>query len=123
MPDPRHDLGLRAEAAAAAWLRRCGWDVLATRVRSGAGGEVDVVALDPERVLVAIEVRARRSSRTGAAATTVDGRRITRLARTLSAYAAETRVPHRGLRIDLVTVEPDVMPGWRMVRHPGIGPS
>lgn len=121
MPDPRHQLGLRAEAAVGAWLDRCGWRILATRYRSPGGGEVDLLALDPDGVLVAVEVRARRSHRTGAAVATVDQRRIRRLARTLTTYAAQSGPRHRGLRIDLVTVEPEMTTGWRMVRHPGIG--
>ena len=121
MPDPRHDLGRRAEDAAASWLTRCGWRVLAVRYRLRGIGEADLIALDPEDVLVALEVRARRSPRTGAAVATVDSRRVSRLARTLAAYAEASRTRHRGLRIDLVAVEPDATTGWRMIRHPAIG--
>ena len=121
MPDPRHALGLAVEAAVAAWLERAGWTLVSRRTRSTAGGEVDIVALDPDAFLVAIEVRARRSVRTGAAATTVDRRRVGRLRRTLAAIAGR-RTPHRGLRVDLVTAEP--IPGsagaWRLSRIPGI---
>ena len=53
MGDPRHDLGIAAEGAVAAWLEGSGWRVLGRRVRASGGGEVDIVALDPERVLVA----------------------------------------------------------------------
>jgi len=34
MTDPRHDLGLRAEGAAADWLRGRGWQILARRWRT-----------------------------------------------------------------------------------------
>ena len=122
MGDPRHDLGLAAEAAVAAWLTGAGWQVVERRARSPTGGEVDLVALDPNRTLVAVEVRARRSRRAGEAATTVDARRVGRLGRTLASCAAGGRFPHRGLRVDLVTVEPAENPGnWRFVRVPGIG--
>lgn len=106
MSDPRHALGLAAEAAVAAWLEATGWTLLARRVRSAYGGEVDILALDRDGVLVAVEVRARRSARTGAAAVTLDRRRVARLRHTLSACAAATRAPHHGLRVDLVTAEP-----------------
>ena len=81
------------------------------------------MALDPEGVLVAVEVRARRSSRAGAAAVTVDGRRVMRLRRTLASLGAASGTPHRALRVDLVTVEPvDGGSGaWRLVRMPGVG--
>ena len=123
MSDPRHALGHAAEGAVARWLADAGWTILARRVRAGGGGEVDIIGLDPAGQLVAVEVRARRTDRTGAAAATVDRRRIGRLTSTLVAYAAAARVRHGGLRVDLVTVEP--MPAgrdrWRLRRTPGIG--
>jgi putative endonuclease len=122
MGDPRHRLGLTAEAAVAAWLTDAGWRIVERRARSSAGGEVDLVAIDPDHTLVAIEVRARRTRRTGAAGTTVDARRVARLGRTLGAIAANGHHPHRALRVDLVTVEPTEARGrWRLARVPGIG--
>lgn len=123
MTDPRHSLGLAAEEAVAAWLSASGWRVVARRRRSTDGGEVDLVALDPNRVLVAIEVRARRTMRAGAAAASVDQRRIGRVGRTLASVAASCGEAHDGLRIDLVTAEPAPdQPGrWRLRRIPGIG--
>jgi len=122
MGDPRHDLGLVAEAAVAAWLASAGWRVVERRARSPMGGEVDLVALDPSGTLVAVEVRARHTRRAGAAATTVNATRVGRLRRTLVAVASSGRVGHRALRVDLVTVEPAELPGrWRLVRVPGIG--
>ena len=122
MADARHALGLAVEAAVAAWLERAGWTVLARRTRSTAGGEVDIVAIDREAFLVAIEVRGRRTARTGVAATTVDRRRVGRLRRTLASVAESTRTPHRGLRVDLVAAEPIPGPAraWRLSRIPGI---
>lgn len=122
MGDPRHQLGLAAEAAVAAWLTDAGWRIVERRARSPTGGEVDLVAIDPDQTLVAIEVRARRTRRTGAAAATVDTRRVGRLGRTLGAIASGGRHPHRALRVDLVTVEPAEERGrWRLARVPGIG--
>ncbi len=124
MTDPRHALGLAAEEAVASWLSRTGWTVLARRGRSAAGGEVDLIALDPERTLVAIEVRARRSARAGAAASSVDRRRVRRLQSTLIAFAANAAAGHRGLRVDLVTAEPEASASpdrWILRRLPDIG--
>jgi putative endonuclease len=122
MGDPRHDLGLAAEAAVAGWLTNAGWRVVERRARSPTGGEVDIVAIDPERTLVAVEVRARRTRRAGEAALSVDRRRVTRLRRTLASIAVDGRHGHRSLRVDLVTVEPAAQPDrWRLVRLPGIG--
>jgi putative endonuclease len=125
MGDPRHDLGLAAERAVAAWLERCGWAILARRQRSPGGGEVDLIALDPARILVAVEVRARRSARAGTGTEAIDARRTARIGRTLSAFGrarADGRA-HRGVRIDVVTATP--VPGpvdhWHLCRYPDAG--
>ncbi|MCA1675551.1 MAG: hypothetical protein LC799_26330, partial [Actinobacteria bacterium] len=62
-------------------------------------------------------------ARAGPAATSVDARRVARLGRTLAAVGARCGEPHRGLRIDLVTVEPapEATGRWRLTRLPGIG--
>jgi putative endonuclease len=122
MTDPRHTLGLRMEGAVARWLEAAGWHVVARRARAPGGGEVDVVAVDPDGVLVAVEVRARRSARTGAAAATVDRPRVVRLRRTLAVLGRGSPVPSRGMRVDLVAAEPiaGTADRWRLQRIPGI---
>jgi putative endonuclease len=123
MGDPRHELGIAAEAAVARWLETAGWRVLARRQRSASGGEVDLIAIDPAEVLVAIEVRSRRSGRTGTGTEAIDRRRTARIGRTLAAFATGRAIAHRGLRVDLVIVTP--IPGavgrWRLRRVPEIG--
>ena len=123
MGDPRHDLGIVTERAVGAWLEESGWRLLGRRVRASGGGEVDLVALDPDGVLVGIEVRARHTARTGIGTEAIDERRIARTGRTLAAFAVGARLRHRGLRIDLVSVMPE--PGsdgrWRLRRIPNIG--
>lgn len=122
MGDPRHLLGAAAEDAVARWLTDAGWTIVGRRLRSRGGGEVDIVALDRTSTLVAIEVRARSSSRVGAAEETVDPERITRLARTLAAVAVRQRLSHAALRVDLVTAQPEpvAVGRWRLRRIPGI---
>ena len=121
MADPRHALGSAAEDAVASWLGAHGWSVIGRRIRAAGGGEVDILALDPRDALVAVEVRARRTNRTGGAAASLDARRVGRLERTLLHHARS--VPHHALRVDLVTVEP--LPGapdrWRARRLEGVG--
>jgi Holliday junction resolvase-like predicted endonuclease len=121
MSDPRHALGESVEAAVADWLTRAGWTIVARRVRSAGGGEVDIVAVDAERILVAVEVRARRHERPGSAEESVDGRRVARMRRTL-ATIAPSAPPHAGLRIDLVTAGPAGRDDarWRLRRTAGI---
>ena len=123
MGDPRHDLGIEAEQAVAGWLERNGWRILVRRHRSRSGGEVDLIALDPGGVLVAIEVRARRTGRAGTGSESIDRRRTARIGRTLAAYAVNSGIAHAGLRTDLVTAapEPGLLARWRLRRVPDIG--
>ena len=118
MPDPRHDLGLRADAAAADWLTGRGWHVLARRWRS-AYGEIDLICVDDGGMFVAVEVKLRRSERAGTAAEAVDRRRLARLRASLADYARGHHVGGAGLRIDLVTVTP-AGHGWRLRRMAGV---
>lgn len=123
MGDPRHELGIAAEQVVATWLDAAGWRIMARRQRSSDGGEVDLIAFDAGAILVGIEVRARRTHRTGIGSETIDRRRTARIGRTLAAFAMRSGVDHRGLRIDLVLVSP--IPGtggqWRLRRIPDIG--
>ena len=124
MGDPRHTLGVVAEQAVGAWLEASGWRLLGRRVRAADGGEVDIVALDPDGVLVGVEVRARRTARTGNGTESISPERVRRGGRTVAAFASAARVAHRGLRLDLVSVMPE--PGriagqWRLRRVPNIG--
>lgn len=121
MGNARHDLGLDAEAAVASWLTDAGWRVLARRWRV-ADGELDLVCLDPDQTLVAVEVRARGSPRAGAPEESVDRRRIARLRAALARYARSSGIVARRLRIDLVSVSAEREPAgrWRLRRLPAI---
>lgn len=106
------------------WLRSEGWTVLARRWRVPEG-ELDIVTLDPDGTLVGVEVRARRTARSGAAAETVDRRHVARLRRALVAYAGG-EPGGRLTRLDLVTVVPEPAATgkepttWRATRWPAI---
>jgi putative endonuclease len=119
MTDPRHELGQRAESAAAAWLTSRGWRVLDRRWR-GARGELDLVCIDTDNVLVGIEVKVRRTERSGSGSESIDRRRLGRLRGTLVAYAAGTAVDHHGARLDLVTLTPARAGLWRLRWLPAI---
>ena len=124
MGDPRHALGIAAEQAVGEWLEASGWRLLGRRVRASGGGEVDIVALDPNGVLVGVEVRARRTVRTGTGTESMTAERAGRTGRTVAAFAAASRVDHRGLRLDLVSVMPEPGRGagqWRLRRVPNVG--
>lgn len=120
MPDPRHQLGLRAEEATAAWLTARGWRMLAHRWRCPEG-ELDLVAFDPDGFLVAIEVKLRRGERAGGPLESVDRRRLRRLRAALGRFrATEPMGRGEGLRIDMVAVRPTANGRWRLAHHPAI---
>jgi putative endonuclease len=124
MSDPRHLLGHRAEDAVGEWLARCGWRVLARRWRCAAG-ELDLVCSDRNGVLVGVEVRARRTRRAGSAAESVSRGHLLRMRAALATYATTAATAHRGLRLELVTVDPAANAptgrepqAWRLARFP-----
>jgi Holliday junction resolvase-like predicted endonuclease len=121
MADPRHELGRAAEQAVAEWLASHRWQILATRYRSPEG-EIDLVALDPERCLVGVEVRLRRSGRAGEAVASVRPCHLRRVSSALATFARGAPIPHVGLRVDLVAVVPGPRPRtWRLTRLPITG--
>ena len=93
-------LGRRGEREAVRRLRAEGYRVLARRLRT-TGGEVDVVALDGE-TLVLVEVKATASGRT--ARDRVDARKRRRLAAARAALARDPRLRDRPWRLDVVEV-------------------
>jgi putative endonuclease len=120
MSDPRHALGERGEAAAAAWLAARGWTILAHRWRCPYG-ELDLVALDPDNVLVAVEVKLRRGARAGDPLESVDRRRVARLRRALGRFRADAGTNRgEGTRMDLVSVRPAGEGLWRLAHHRAI---
>ncbi|MHB0878294.1 MAG: YraN family protein [Anaerolineae bacterium] len=79
-----HATGSRTEAAAAAFLTRLGWVILARNWR-WAGRELDIIARDGE-TLVFVEVKARRSDATYLPEEAIDRRKIERLLTAGRAY-------------------------------------
>jgi putative endonuclease len=121
---PRGRIGGEAETAAAAYLAGHGWTVLARNVRVGRD-ELDLIAVTPgpDRVLVAVEVRARSGPTFGAGVESVDARKVARLYRAASAlrragHPALGPGPLRcAIRVDLVTLHRDRAGGWTVEAH------
>jgi putative endonuclease len=120
MGNPRHRLGRDAERAVARWLAGRGWTILAERWRAPVG-ELDLVAVDPGGALVAVEVKARATGRSGSPLESVDRRRVARLRAALRA-CRPTLAPGpeiRELRVDLAAVSLGGA-GWEIRLEPGI---
>jgi putative endonuclease len=109
---PKKTLGQQGEAAAARYLRRHHYQILARGDRLGPG-ELDLVVLDRKtphgRTIVFVEVKTRRSNEMGHPEDAVDYRkqkRLTRLAATFLKRHGLTSLPAR-FDVIAVTWPPD----------------
>jgi putative endonuclease len=99
---PKKTLGQRGEAAAARYLRRRGYKVLARGDRQGPG-ELDLVMLDRETI-VFVEVKTRQSHEAGHPAEAVDAAKQRRLTLLAVTFLKRHRLLERPARFDVVAV-------------------
>ncbi len=109
----RRSLALEGERLAAEHLARAGYRIVARNVRAD-GVEIDVVATR-DRLVVFVEVKARRGRGFGAPEEAVDARKCARLVRGARAWL-RAHAPHARARFDVIAVEPD-RDGVLRVRH------
>lgn len=102
-------LGVFGERYARAWLERRGWRTLERNWRSRYG-ELDIIMLDPERIIVFVEVKTRRSTRYGSPQEAVTAHKRLSLRRACVQWLTEPghRMPHLGVRCDVVSITVDV---------------
>jgi putative endonuclease len=96
-------LGRRGEDAAARFLRRLGYVILARRQRDKIGGELDIIAVD-RRTVVFVEVKTRQSHDAGHPADAVDDKKQRRLTRLALAYLRRHDLLECSARFDVVAV-------------------
>jgi putative endonuclease len=101
--DPRRLFGQEGEATAESYLRGKGYRILAKNLRTSLG-EVDLVAEDG-RVLVFVEVKARRTEDFGGAIHAVHQRKQEKLIRLASQYLARHQLTNRACRFDVVLLQ------------------
>lgn len=98
----RQAVGVWGEEQAARHLQERGWRVVARNWRCRAG-EVDIVALDPDEVVVLVEVKTRSGQGYGTPLESITWAKAERLGRLLVHYRREHDV--RGpMRVDAVAV-------------------
>ncbi|NTW27888.1 MAG: YraN family protein [Coriobacteriia bacterium] len=102
MSDEKKKLGQRGEDAAAAFLERNGFTIIARNWRCTAG-EIDIVALDGQS-LVLCEVKTRRGNSKGTAEDAVTPAKQRRYARLAEAYLQSTGMGCMPVRFDVVTL-------------------
>lgn len=105
--------GARGEDLAATYLRDHGWTILDRNWRPrgtpGLRGELDIIATTPTQhshapLLVAVEVKTRRTASAGTPADAVHTTKLARLTRLATAWAASHDVAHHALRLDVISI-------------------
>lgn len=102
MTADRRRLGERGEDAAAAFLERIGMQVLERNWRCAAG-EVDIVALDEDSVVL-VEVKTRRTVRKGTPEESITPAKQRRYSRLAKAYLQSAGLTETLLRFDVITL-------------------
>lgn len=102
---PTRRLGALGEEYAAAWLARRGWTILDRNWRCRYG-ELDVVAMTPQRRIAFVEVKTRRNMKHGLPQEAVTYAKQTNLRRAGVQWLLDPghRIEHAGVRFDVVTV-------------------
>ncbi len=95
-------LGRQGEAAAARYLKRLGYKIVA-RSRRSRLGEMDIVAVDG-RTVVFVEVKTRRSHSAGHPAEAVDANKQARLTRIALAFLKGNGLLEHSARFDVVAI-------------------
>jgi putative endonuclease len=98
----RKRLGERGEDAAAAFLERSGMTVVERNWRCPTG-EVDIVALDGETIVLC-EVKTRRSTSKGTPEEAVTPAKRRRYAKLAAAYLQHAGVGSVGIRFDVISL-------------------
>ncbi len=119
-PRPEHQLvGVRGERAAARYLRARGYSILVRNFRAPMG-EVDIIALSPDRTTrVLVEVKTRTvtgqpSPLARPAEAAVDRKKQSKLIALMRHIAKANAWPIESMRIDVIAVE------FGQTRHPEV---
>jgi putative endonuclease len=96
-------LGQRGESAAARYLKRRGYRILAQGDRS-RWGEIDLIAVDKKRTIVFVEVKTRQSADAGHPSEAVDDGKQGRLTRLAVTYLKRHGLLEYPARFDVIAV-------------------
>jgi putative endonuclease len=95
-------LGQRGEDAAARFLRRKGYRILARHIVSPLG-EMDLIAADG-RTVVFVEVKTRATTDAGHPAEAIDERKVRRMTQAALAYLKAQRMLNHPARFDVLAI-------------------
>ncbi|MDI9587521.1 MAG: YraN family protein [Acidobacteriota bacterium] len=99
----KHRLGQIGEELATAFLQDQGWQIIDRNYRR-KGAEIDIVARDPKRGVVFVEVKTRKSDSAGSAWESITERKMDRIRRGAATWLVESG-SYQSVYIDAVVVE------------------
>ena len=99
---PNKPLGQRGEDAAAKYLKRSGYKILARGLDSRLG-EIDIIAVD-DRTIVFVEVKTRTSANAGHPADAVDATKQRRMTQAALGYLKNHRLLDHTARFDVIAI-------------------
>lgn len=108
----RRRFGDAGEQAAVDWLVASNWQIIDRNWRCPEG-EVDIVALDPDGVLVFVEVKTRAGTGFGYPLEALDDAKLRRMRAVARQWMRSHKGRGRGMRIDAVGI----------IRHRGYAPQ
>ena len=104
-------VGKAGEDAACEYLEKQGYEIESRNFRTNAG-EIDIIALEQEMILV-VEVKMRSYGDCGTAAEAVDFRKQKRICYTFNYYRMQRRLAENtAVRFDVIEVDKDFRCHW-----------
>ena len=112
---PSKSLGQRGEDAAARFLKRKGFQILARHVDLPLG-ELDIIAVD-KRTIVFVEVKTRKSSDAGLASEAIDAVKERRMTQAALTYLKSNGLLNYSARFDVVAITWPENTGGPTIEH------
>lgn len=119
-PNARQVLGREGEDMAAEYLKRKGFTILDRNWRC-TDGELDIVAVDPRRVFVAVEVKTRTGTRFGTPLEAVGRKKLQKLRRLTVIWLNAHGIRYDRIRIDVVGILRDDKGGCVVQHEQAVG--
>lgn len=114
-------LGMRGEKAAVAYLKKCGYEILATNFANTGGrrlGEIDIIAKDAkEIVFVEIKTRTFSLKKTTLPEESITPAKLYKLNKAASFYLSKNRLFGSPYRFDAITLLADPKNNSAILRH------
>lgn len=101
-------IGQLGEDMAAKFLRAKGWMIKARNWHArqfGIAGELDLICVDPQRTLVAVEVKTRSNQSCGGTKYAISALKIAKIRALLAVWIANEEEKYASVRVDAILVQ------------------